>query len=347
MKNQRRIRDHGIIIGTLPTGNRNSISDVDGVTVGHITLNTETVKTGVTALKPHRGNPFREKLMAAAHVINGFGKSIGLMQIEEMGTIETPIILTNTLSVGIACDALFEYMLQHNESIGLTAGTVNPLILECNDYYLNDIRGMHVKRDHILQALAQATADFDEGSVGAGTGMSCYELKGGIGSASRLCAIGQREYTVGVLVLTNMGKTKDLIINGKPAGRMIVDQESAEQAPDGGSIIVIIATDMPLSERQLKRAARHAAIGIARTGGYTESGSGEIAIAFSTSNRVSHDPSEEGTDFRTIHESTIDLLFRAVVECTEEAILNSLITAETTAGRGGTRRSLKEYASYW
>jgi len=346
MNNQRRIRDYGIVIGSLPTGNRNSISDVNGVTVGHATLNSETVKTGVTALIPHQGNPFREKLMAAAHVINGYGKSIGIMQIEEMGTIETPIILTNTLSVGIACDALFEYMLKHNESIGLSAGTVNPLVLECNDYYLNDIRGMHVKREHILQGLAQAEADFGEGSVGAGTGMSCYELKGGIGSASRSCAIGQGEYTVGVLVLTNMGKTKDLTINGKPVGRMIIAQGSSEQETDGGSIIVIIATDMPLSERQLKRTARHAAIGIARTGGYTESGSGEIAIAFSTANRISHDPSEALFDFQMIHESTIDLLFRAVVECTEESILNSLFTAETTTGRGGTRHSLKEYISY-
>ncbi len=345
MNGPKRIRDYGLTIGTMPTGLRNTITDVDGVKVGHVTLDDHEVKTGVTAVLPHTGNLFQEKLLAAAHVINGFGKSMGLIQIRELGLIETPIVLTNTLSIGEAGSALIDYMLEANEDIGRTTGTVNPVVCECNDAHLNDIRGKHVQKAHAIEAIANADVTFEEGAVGAGTGMSCYELKGGIGSASRKIRIEDEEYTLGALVLTNMGLIKDLTIDGRPLGRDIARQESfIESLPDAGSIIVILAADVPLTAGQLERVCKRAVVGVNRTGSHTDHGSGEIVVAFTTAQRVPHYYQETFVSIQMLHDDFIDLVFRAAIESTEEAVLNSMISAGHTVGRDGhIRRSLKEY----
>lgn len=336
------IRDYGITIGTLETGANNLITDVKGVMVGHCTLNNGRVKTGVTALLPHEGDIFHEKLLASAYVLNGFGKTTGLVQIEEMGTIETPIILTNTLSVGTAYDALVEYMLEKNDDIGLTTGTVNPVICECNDGCLNDIRGRHVKKEHVFQSIKNAGVFFEQGAVGAGTGMVCYGLKGGIGSSSRIIDIEGEKYMMGALVLTNFGRDEDLTIDGIKAGRLIFEKNRRET--DKGSIIVIIATDVPLSERQLKRVCKRAAAGIIRTGSFIGNGSGEIIISFSTANSIRHYEICPVITMDVLNEDHMDMAFRAAAESTEEAVLNSLIHAETTPGRmGNMKYSLKDY----
>lgn len=338
----KRIRDYGIIVGELPTGERNAISDVAGVRVGHVTLDDGPVKTGVTAVLAHPGNIFKDKVLAGVSVMNGFGKTTGLIQVEELGTIETPIVLTNTFSVGVAYDALVKYMLETNDDIGLTTGTVNPVVAECNDGYLNDIRGGHVRPEHIRQAIAAAAADFAEGAVGAGTGMSCYELKGGIGSASRIIALEEEKYAVGALVLANFGLKRDLTVNGFALGAEIVRGEAAEE--EKGSIIVLLATDIPLSEKQLSRLARRASTGLARTGSYFGNGSGDVYIAFSTANRVAHYQPRPVTALGRLDDSRISLAFRAAGEAVEEAILNAMIAAGPTTGRDGNRRaSLREY----
>lgn len=340
---QNKIRDYGIKIGRMPTGRKNSITDVEGVLVGHVTLKEGNVNTGVTAVLPHPGNIFREKVVASCHVINGFGKTVGTIQVEELGTIETPIILTNTLSVGTACDALVEYMLEQNEDIGISTGTVNPVVCECNDGYLNDIRGRHVKKEHVLQSIKNAGDDFEEGAVGAGTGMSCYGLKGGIGSASRIVSLDGKEYVLGVMVLSNFGVKEDLTIDGIKAGD-VVWKSISEKETEKGSIIVILATDIPLSERQLNRISKRAGVGLIRTGSFIGNGSGDIVISFSTANRIKHYEEMDTIEIRIINENKIDMVFRAAAEATEEAVLNSMICAEETAGRDGhVRHALKDY----
>ncbi len=328
------LREYGIKLGHLPTGKHNSITDVAGVKVGHMTLDSSNIKTGVTAIIPHEGNVFREKLVAASHVINGFGKSQGLVQIDELGTIETPIILTNTLSVGIAHKAVVQYMLERNDDIGDTTGTVNPIIGECNDGVLNEIRIPSVSEHHIIDALNNAGVEFQQGNVGAGTGMVCYELKGGIGSASRILDLGGTEFTVGILVLSNFGSMEDLMIRGNPVGEKIKERISRQESgKDKGSIMIILATDIPLSSLQLKRLLKRTQSGIARTGGYTGNGSGEVAIGFTTANKVFHYEEDAFVEQRVIHEDLLDMVFKATVEATEEAILNSLICSSTTIGR--------------
>ncbi|WP_425446784.1 P1 family peptidase [Dethiothermospora halolimnae] len=347
MKNKKRIRDYGINIGKLKTGNRNSITDVAGVKVGHTTLDNKEIKTGVTVITPHQGNMFKEKLMAASHVINGFGKSMGTIQINELGTLETPIVLTNTLSIGVAADALIEYMLENNDDIGKTTGTVNPIVCECNDGYLNDIRGSHVKREHIFKAFDSISDDVKEGAVGAGTGMSCYGLKGGIGTSSRVINIDDNEYTIGILVLSNFGRQQDFIMDGVKVGQKICEIEDKEDNErDKGSIIMILATDIPMTSRQLKRISKRTTIGLNRTGSYMGNGSGEVVIAFSTANKIDHYDKNATIKMEVFNEVKIDEVFRAVGEATEEAILNSLISSETTYGRDGHfRKGLKEYIS--
>ncbi|MGB4440513.1 MAG: P1 family peptidase, partial [Sedimentibacter sp.] len=255
-------KESNIVIGRLKKGQKNLITDVAGVKVGHVTLNDGNIKTGVTAILPHEGNIFKEKVMASSCVINGFGKSIGIVQIEELGTIETPIIMTNTLSVGTVATGLTKYMLEQNEDIGNTTGTVNCVVTECNDGRLNDIRGLHVKEEHVFEAIKNADSVFEEGAVGSGTGMVCYSLKGGIGSSSRIVELDGQEYTIGAVVMSNFGSIRDLTINGDKIGERIF-QENNEK--DKGSIIIIIATDIPLSERQLKRVSKRAVIGLGRT----------------------------------------------------------------------------------
>ena len=226
-----KLRDFGINLGHLSTGINNTITDVKGVKIGHVTLDSGSIKTGVTAILPHAGNLFQEKLVAACHVINGFGKAAGLVQIEELGTLESPIILTNTLSVGIAHRAVVDYMLEKNEDIGDTTGTINPIIGECNDGVLNEIRKPTVTAKHVLEAIDSADENFLQGNVGAGTGMVCYDLKGGIGSSSRIVELGGEKFTIGILVLSNFGSMEDLMIRGNPIGGKI--KEELEQSGDG------------------------------------------------------------------------------------------------------------------
>lgn len=341
----KRIRDYGVIIGNMKTGDKNKITDVEGVKIGHTTLNDGQIKTGVTAVLPHEGNIFREKVMAASYVLNGFGKTMGTLQINELGTIETPIILTNTLSIGTAADALIEYMLDNNSDIGYTTGTVNPIVCECNDGYLNDIRGRHVKRDHVFSAIENAGEDFDEGAVGAGTGMSCFGLKGGIGSASRRFNIKDKEYTLGALVLSNFGVRESFLLNGNRVGDIIDEIEKGlANDRERGSIIVILATDAPMNERQLGRLCKRGGAGIVRTGSFIGNGSGDVIIAFTTANTVKHYEDEAEINIKMLNDDSIDKGFKAAVEAVEEAILNSLICAETTEGRDGhIRYSLKKY----
>lgn len=318
---------------TLPRGPRNKISDVAGVTVGHCTLADGEVQTGVTALLPHQGDVFHEKVMAACHVINGFGKTTGLVQIQELGTIETPILFTNTLSVGTAQTALVRYMLERCPDICDTTGSVNPVVCECNDSTLNDIRGLRITEDHVFSALSGCGPDFAEGAVGAGRGMRCHGLKGGIGSASRLLTVDGQTFTLGALVLSNHASFEDLLLGGQPASRLLADAIPPQE--DKGSIITVLATDLPLSERQLSRLCHRAVIGLARTGSHCGNGSGEIVLAFSTANRVPHYPAKTILPMGMMSDDRLDPVFRAVAECVEESVLSSLMHAETVTGRRG------------
>ena len=320
--------------GIQQKGKRNLITDVAGITVGHCTLADGDVQTGVTVLLPHQGDLFHDRCPAAVHVINGFGKSAGLVQVQELGYLETPLILTNTLSVGTAFTACVRYMLARNDQIGRAESTVNPVILECNDGYLNDIRGLHVTEDHVFAALDAADTTFALGAVGAGRGMSCYHLKGGIGSASRLCRLYGETYTVGALVMTNFGTLRDLKVAGDSVGERLFWQEQSE-LKDKGSIIVIIATDVPLSARQLERVAKRAQSGIARTGGISGNGSGEIALAFTTGNKLAHYSSDRLESIRLVYEEDIDEVFRAAIESVDEAIISSMLHAKAVTGRAG------------
>ncbi|MGM0438497.1 MAG: P1 family peptidase [Bacillota bacterium] len=349
MNKIKRIRNYNISVGSLTPGKKNAITDISGVKVGHYTLDRDKIKTGVTAILPHNENLFKKKVVAATHIINGFGKSTGLIQIDELGTIETPIILTNTLNVGIAHQAVVKKMIDQNLDIGNETGTVNPVVCECNDQYLNDIRGLHIKEEHVFKALANADDIFLEGAVGSGTGMSCYGLKGGIGSASRELEFNDKNFHLGILVLSNFGKKEDFRLDGIKAGKIIKDIEEKKgkktrEPEQKGSIIIILATDLPLNSRQLKRVIKRTGVGINRTGAYIENGSGEIVIGFSTANRVDHYEKNGIVNIKRFNENKINKVFKATVETTEEAIYNSLITAKTTKGKKDrVRYSLKEY----
>lgn len=342
---QKRARDYGLTIGSLPCGPLNRITDVPGVSVGHHTIRTGRFNTGVTVLLPCPENPFFHKLPAAAVVFNGFGKTLGLMQLQELGTLETPIALTSTLNVGLVHDALVGYLIDRCRQDGKDdLRSVNPVVCECCDGTLNDIQGRPVHAGHVLSAISASSEHFDEGDVGAGTGMICHGLKGGIGSASRVMTVDGQDYTMGVLVLTNHGSLSDLTISGKHIGPALAEQLQ-QYKPDKGSCIVIAATDLPLDARQLGRTAKRASVGLARLGSYIGQGSGEVFLAFSTANPF--DPRQEnalrsGTLFS---DDWLDLPFRAVAECTEEAVLNSMLTAHTLTGwQGNTTYSLTEFA---
>lgn len=324
-----------IKIGSGDRGPNNLITDVPGVTVGHVTLKGDGINTGVTAIKPHGGNLFTEKVIGASQVFNGYGKSVGLMQVEELGTIETPIILTNTLSVGTASVGLIRYMMEQNPEIGGTFGTVNPLVCECNDGTLSDIRGLHIKEEHVTQALNAADVLFEEGAVGAGRGMSCFGLKGGIGSASRLVSIDGHTYTIGALTLTNFGSMEHLRVDGKNIGKNIKEVLAAKSEPDKGSIIMVIATDLPVNERQLKRICRRAGVGLARVGSYYGNGSGDIAVGFTTYSRLPHCSDNEIIDGQRLFENSLEKVFPLVADAVEEAILSSMFHAETVKGANG------------
>jgi len=322
-------------------GSRNLITDVAGVSVGHVTLKDKDINTGVTAILPHSGNLFREKLFAGVSIINGFGKSAGLVQVQELGTLESPIIMTNTLSVGTALTASVKYMLGQNKEIGVETGTVNCVVTECNDGEMNDIRGLHIKEEHIFEAIANAGESFEEGAVGGGTGMEMMALKGGIGSASRVLQIEGQRYTIGAIAMTNYGTDDNLTIGGDHIGRRIYAQKEKE---DKGSCIIVIATDIPMIDRQLRRVALRATHALARTGSYSGNGSGDIAMAFSTANKIEHFNERKLKDIKMIYDEELSPVFEATVEAVEEALISSLYHAETTEGiRGKTLRGLREY----
>ena len=332
-------------IGNLPVGLKNNICDVKGVKVGHITLDEHPTHTGITCILPHSGNLFLEKVVAASYVYNGFGKTIGLVQIDELGTIETPILLTNTLSVGKVAEGLVDYMVNQNPNIGVTTGTVNPVVMECNDGSINEIQKRVLDTSLVYEAIKKASSDFIEGDVGAGCGMKCHGFKGGIGSSSRIITIDDEDYTIGVLVNSNFGSSNgsDLIFKGRFMGDLIKDYDlKAEE--DKGSIVVVVATDLPLDSRQLKRVCKRCELGIARTGSYAGHGSGDVMIAFSTANRVSHTPQKAIDKVLRFSDNYINRVFKAVVEATEEAVLNSMLHASGKTSFDGTYyKSLIEY----
>jgi D-aminopeptidase len=318
-----RAREVGVRPGTMAPGRWNAITDVAGVRVGHATLiRGENVRTGVTAILPHGGNLFREKVAGAVFVANGFGKLAGSTQVEELGEIETPILLTSTLNVPRVADALLDYMLAlpGNENVR----SVNPLVGETNDGALNDIRGRHVGREEVFAAIRGAReGPVEEGGVGAGTGTIAFTFKGGIGTSSRKAG----EYTVGVLVQSNYGG--DLTILGVPVGRELQASAGPAGAADG-SIMMVVATDAPVDARNLKRMAARTVWGLARTGSHGSNGSGDYAIAFSTARE----------DGRSIRNDEMSGLFQAVIEATEEAIYNSMFKAGTVRGNGRTVQGL-------
>ncbi len=368
-----RLRDYGLVIGTMPTGPRNQITDVPGVRVGHATIDTARHKTGVTVIIPAEGNLYARKLTAAAYVINGYGKTAGLMQVEELGTLETPIVLTGTLNVGKMCDALVGYTLEMCASDGTSCRSVNPVVGETNDGTLSAGADRPAGEEHLRAAIAAATETgeaFDEGDVGAGKGTICHGLKGGIGSASRVMDIGGTTYTLGVLVQTNYGCIEEMRLDGLPVGRAVLDMIAEEQSSseeqralegqtaatsaegdpvegqdDIGSIMIVVGTDLPLSELQLGRVLRRAVVGLARMGSHIGHGSGDVVIGFTTANRRG----EDGLVRRVsvLHDDRIELSFRAVAECVEEAIANSLVAASRVTGFDGentvTVRALSEF----
>ncbi|WP_277185013.1 P1 family peptidase [Caballeronia sp. BR00000012568055] len=317
-----------------------SITDVPGVTVGHCTLDAGAIQTGVTVIRPHPHDVYRAKVPAASCVINGFGKSVGLLQVDELGVLETPIALTNTFSVGTIAQAQIRAAIEDNPQIGREWASVNPLVFECNDGYLNDMQAFAVEPKHYANALASCSKTFERGAAGAGRGMSCFELKGGIGSASCVDVLSNNTYTVGALVLANFGKLPQLTIKGDPVGQRL--HASSDKAPEQGSIIMILATDAPLDARQLRRLAMRSAAGLARTGSSFGHGSGDIALAFSTAYTVPHD-STFITIPPLINDMHLDPLFNAAADSIEHAILDALYSAETVTGRDGHRRiSLRE-----
>ena len=332
-----RVRDTRLEIGILPPGPLNAITDVAGVRVGHVTIvEGEDIRTGVTAIMPHGGNLFQEKVPAAVYVENGFGKLAGSTQVNELGNLETPVILTNTLSVPTAADAVIDYILSlpGNESVQ----SVNPVVGETNDGWLSDIRGRHVKKQHVLDAIARASpGPVDEGCVGAGAGTVCFGYKGGIGTSSRKLPDNLGGWTVGVLVQSNFGGV--LQVAGVPVGVELGRYYLQGELPprSDGSCMMVVATDAPLSARNLNRLAKRAVLGLARTGGIAANGSGDYVIAFSTSPkvRVPHSAPARTLAVEDVANDAMSPLFLAVEEATEEAILNSLFMASTTRGREG------------
>lgn len=332
-----RLREFGIETGILKPGDLNAITDVEGVKVGHVTLiEGQDIRTGVTAILPHGDNIFQNKVPGAIYVANGYGKLMGSTQVEELGNIEVPIILTNTLSVPTAADAVIDYILslKGNE----TVGSVNAVVGETNDGGLNDIRGRNVTKAHVLEAIRKsAPGPVEEGCVGAGTGTACYYFKGGIGTSSRKLPAELGGYTVGILVQTNHGGI--LRINGIPVGKKLGRYSYSRYIKDDadGSCMMVVATDAPLESRNLKRLAKRALLGIPRTGGYYSNSSGDYAIAFSTAPglRIPHRSRETTQSMELLRNDRLSPLLLAASEAAEEAILNAMFKAHTMEGRAG------------
>lgn len=314
-------------------GPLNKITDVFGVRVGHSTINNGKIKTGVTCIMPHDGDIFREKLIGASYIINGYGKSLGLIQLDELGTLESPIFMTNTMSIGEVLNSSMKWMIDKYKDVGNKSGAPNIIVTECNDGVINDMRGLHIKEKNVLESIENIKEDFEEGSVGAGTGMISFNLRGGIGSSSRIIEIKGKNYTLGSLVLSNFGKIKDLKIENREIGRqMYLKSKEKVDSKDKGSIIIIIATDIPLSARQLKRVAKRSTIGLGNVGSFLGHGSGDIAIAFSTANKIKDNTFEE---IKILKEDLLDEVFRACAESVEESIINSLIYSKSDISKDG------------
>ena len=320
-------------IGSLKTGKKNNICDCEGVSVGHFTLNNGDYHTGITVIKPHPGNIFKEKVVASSYSFNGFGKSIGLVQVEELGTIETNVVFTSTMQVGKIADGVVEEALENNPEIAETTGTVNPLVMECNDGDLNKSRDRILTKDDYKKALNNVGFDFVQGDVGAGSGMTCHGFKGGIGSSSRVVNIDGKDYTIGVIVNSNFGSSngEDLIINAckftdlcSRCEELLMDEK--------GSIVACVATNAPLNERQLKRILKRVEIGIGRTGSFAGNGSGDVFVGFSTANKRFHFNEKAISYVEFLSDSNINPLFKGVVEATEEAVLNSMMFAHHLKG---------------
>ncbi len=332
---QDRVRDYGVQIGVFKTGKFNAITDVAGVKVGHVTLNQgDDMRTGVTAIIPHGGNIFRKKVPAAMYIGNGFGKLTGYSQVKELGNIETPIILTNTLSVSAGLDALITYTLaqEGNSSIG----SVNGIVGETNDGGLNNIRARYVKPEHVLKAIANAKdGRVEEGCVGAGTGTICFGFKGGIGTSSRVLPESLGGYTVGVLVQTNYGGV--LEVAGVQVGQILGKYDYSKNVMQDvdGSCMMVVITDAPLTSRNLERLAKRAVMGLSKTGGIASNGSGDYVIAVSTAKENLVDDNSEFYMPKELNNEDVSPLFLATIEATEEALLNSLFAAKTTKGFNG------------
>lgn len=361
MEKRVRAREIGLTIGSLPAGPLNAITDVTGVRVGHTTLvwgqgplvpGAGPVRTGVTAVLPHGADLFHEKVAACVHRLNGFGEVTNSEQVREMGVIETPILLTGTQNVPRVADAVLDWAFGRDPEMCVTTWGPSPVVAECSDMFLSDARGRHVRAEHVFAAIEGATSGpVAEGGVGGGTGMSCCEFKGGIGTSSRVIPMEAGGFTLGALVMTNFGRREHLRIDGVPVGRELKDWKPAPPSapkPDelGSSIIMLLATDAPLDPRQLERLCVRAGAGLARTGGLLSTSSGDFVIAFSTTNRVPHFPAGPVIAQRSVAESllsgqewpatpAINHLLQAAMEATEEAILNSMFAAETMVGRDG------------
>lgn len=346
---RRRLRALGVSIGRFPTGRWNAITDVPGVRVGHSTVRHDhgPARTGVTAILPNDGDIFMERLVGGAFVLNGAGEMSGLIQVREWGLIETPILLTNTLSVGAVSQATVRHMVEHNPELGRTQDVIIPLVGECDDSFLNDIRGHHVHEAHVREALSTATSGpVEEGCVGGGTGMVSFDLKGGIGTSSRCVTFdgahddpdaSSGAYTLGVLVMSNVGRLDDLRIDGRDVGRSLRPWLDGREVRRSlyGSIIAVVATDVPLSTHQLERLSKRVALGIGRVGSYAAHGSGEIVVGFSTGNTIPRQSPRPFLHITKLADPCMDVLYQAAIECTEEAMLNAMCMAVDTDGVHG------------
>lgn len=338
-----RAREAGVRFGDLPTGPRNTIADVEGVRVGHCTLNEGEgklvpgkgpVRTGVTVVMPHGDDMYRNPVKGTHFALNGCGGLMGALQVEEFGIIDTPIGLTNTMGLSAVGEGLVRHALMNNPLAGTEHDTVIPIVSECDDSHLNDSRGLHVRPEHVSEAIAAATTEVSEGSVGAGTGMVCYDFKGGIGTSSRIVETKGGRFVLGVLVLSNHGERKELMIDGVPVGRLLNSPNPRRE--ENGSVVTVIATNAPLDARQLGRLAKRAGMGLAVTGSCAHNGSGDIMISFSTANVHQRYQKEHFvvTD-QLLVDREMNGLFRATVDATAEAVINSLFRSGTMEGRDG------------
>jgi D-aminopeptidase len=333
---RKRLRELGLRVGRFPAGPLNALVDVPGVRVGHRTLiEGSDVRTGVTAVLPHGGNLYADKVLGACHVVNGYGKAAGLTQLEELGTFESPVLLTSTVAVGAVWEGGLRSVLRDNPEAARDRDTVNVVVGECHDGWLSDARALPLRPEHALEAVDAADErEASEGSVGAGTGTTCFGFKAGVGNASRTSE-GDAPLRLGCLVVANFGGRRDLhLLVGQAAA---AEAQGAEAPADGGSIMAVLGTDAPLSERQLRRLAARAGLGLGRAGSIAANGSGEYALAFSTAQRVPHRSDASTQDFRFLRDDSPELrrLFEMAVEATHEAVLGSLCAADAMEGREG------------